>query len=376
MILFDKAPITGVRKTSDGYLVASARTARTGIQVYNGAELGRPDLKTVKVLRPAESVFAADSLSTYAFKPLTNNHPSTPVTSANWRDHSVGNVGNEVVRDGDFVAVPLLLMDAKAVADVEAGKSELSAGYSCSLDWTPGIWNGETYDAIQNDIRVNHVAIVDRGRAGSDCRIGDDDKGVKTVATKTITYDGLPIEVTDAAEMLINKLNGKVDVADAARLAAEKQVGELTISVQTKDGEIAALKQQVADAALTPAKLDEAVAARTALVDSVRAILPTFDAKGKTDTEIKRAAVAVRLGDAAAAALSDAALDGAFGVVAASGAQAGTAGIVGTVAPAHVADALSAPVNVADARAKADAARIKAAQEMRDAYRTTSGASA
>ena len=41
MIFTDSVPVTGVRRTEDGYLVAEARVARTGIQDYLGTEIGR-----------------------------------------------------------------------------------------------------------------------------------------------------------------------------------------------------------------------------------------------------------------------------------------------------------------------------------------------
>ena len=49
----------------------------------------------------------------------------------------------------------------------------MSVGYNCSLSWTPGSANGETWDAVQQGIRVNHVALVPKGRAGAECRIAD-----------------------------------------------------------------------------------------------------------------------------------------------------------------------------------------------------------
>lgn len=165
MQFFDAVQLdaTKRRRTKDGYLVAMARAARSGIQVYGGAEVGRPDLRTVKVYRPADEVFSRDSLSSYAHKPLTSDHPVEPVTATNWRDHAVGFVGDEVARDGEHVRIPLMLADAAAIAALEAGKRELSAGYSCRLDWTAGTTpEGEAYDAVQRDIVINHVAMVDR----------------------------------------------------------------------------------------------------------------------------------------------------------------------------------------------------------------------
>ncbi|WP_437408618.1 DUF2213 domain-containing protein [Sinorhizobium meliloti] len=173
----DLAPIAGTRRTADGYLVADVRTARTGIQVYAGHEVGKPELQVVKVYRPEDQVFDKASLGSYAHKPVTNDHPDVAVTADNWKALSVGQIGDEVARDGEFVRVPLVVMDGATIGDIEGGKRELSAGYTCDLAWEPGTTpEGETYDAIQKDIRINHVAIVQRGRAGSEARITEDTK--------------------------------------------------------------------------------------------------------------------------------------------------------------------------------------------------------
>lgn len=170
----DAAPIAGVRLTRDGYAVAEVRAARTGIQQYAGREVGRPDLAVVNVYRPPESVFAADSMASYGFKPVTINHPAEGVTADSWKDLAVGVVGGDVVRDGGFVKVPLALMDAAAIKAVQDGTREISMGYVCDLAFEDGVTpEGEPYQAVQRDIRINHLALVPSGRAGPQCRVGD-----------------------------------------------------------------------------------------------------------------------------------------------------------------------------------------------------------
>lgn len=169
---FDAASIK--RRTRNGYLVAAPRVARTGIQLYLGSEVGKNDMKVVRVYRPEAEVFSKDALSSLAHSPITNDHPPVPVTSDNWKTYSVGQSDGEVARDGQFVRVPMLVMDGRAIRDVEGGKAELSVGYSCDLKWEQGISpDGETYDAIQTNIRANHIAIVDAARGGPKLRIGD-----------------------------------------------------------------------------------------------------------------------------------------------------------------------------------------------------------
>lgn len=325
-MLFDETlTLDSPRRTSDGSLVASVLAARTGIQDYAGYELGKPEMARVRVYRPAESVFNRDSMASFASAPVTLEHPPVPVVADNWKQYAVGDLGEDVVRDGEAVRVPLIVRDAAAITAIDTGKREISMGYSCELVWGDGVTpEGETYHAIQRGIKVNHLAIVDKARGGSKLRIGDRREtahpldGELPVATKTITFDGLPVEVTDAAEAVINKLLASVSTLTQAKDTAETQVGTLTATVSTKDGEIAALNAKLKDAEVTPAKLQQLADARAKVITDAKAIAgDTLVVDGKTDVEIKRAAVAAKLGDAAAA-LDDNAIGGAFAALAAT----------------------------------------------------------
>ena len=171
----DRAPLEKVRKLSDGRLTAVVRFARSGVYQYQGAEVGRPGLSTVNVYRPEDEVFSQDSMASFAHKAVTLSHPGQPVDAENWKAVAVGYTDGRVARDGGFVEIPLMVADAAAVAAYESGTAtELSAGYSCNLVWQDGVApDGTPYQAIQRGIRGNHIALVARGRAGSECRIGD-----------------------------------------------------------------------------------------------------------------------------------------------------------------------------------------------------------
>ena len=296
MFLADRLTLDGTRRTNDGYMAATAKVARIGIQEYFASELGdkfadRAPNSIIRVYRPESEVFDATAMATFAHKPVTINHPSEAVTADNWKRHAVGMTGGEIARDGAFISIPMALMDAAAIKDVEAGKRELSMGYTCDLQPENGTTpDGLSYEAIQTNIRANHLAIVDRARGGPELKIGD-----SNVATKTITFDGISIEVTDQAAQAIEKLQGQVAAITADQTALNTQIGTLTATVATKDGEIAALKSKLTDAELTPAKLDAAVAARAQVVDAAKKILPTLDATGKTDAEIRKLAVDAKL---------------------------------------------------------------------------------
>ena len=126
------------------------------------------DGTTRRELRTDAEVFAADALSSFEALPVTDDHPPAMLTAATAARFARGASGDSVRRDGDHVAASLVVFDADLIAKMERGKVQVSNGYSCDLDETPGeTTSGEKYDAVQVNIRGNHVAIVDSGRAGS-----------------------------------------------------------------------------------------------------------------------------------------------------------------------------------------------------------------
>ncbi|MFB9795160.1 DUF2213 domain-containing protein, partial [Shinella granuli] len=122
----------------NGYLRVNARTARTGIQVYSGIEVGRPELTAVNVYRDEAEVFSKSSLNTFANIPITLGHPEAAVNAQTWRDKAVGNTLEEVLRDGEYLKIGLKIMDAAAVQAVRDGTRELSVGYETQLLWEDG----------------------------------------------------------------------------------------------------------------------------------------------------------------------------------------------------------------------------------------------
>lgn len=352
MQLFDKIKTedASLRVTNDGYLVAMPRVARTGIQLYKGDEVGRPEMPTVKVMRPEAEIFSQDSLHSFAYRPLTNDHPPVPVTAGNWRKYSVGLTAGDVVRDGEFVRVPMALMDAAAIKAFKDGKAELSVGYTCDLKWEPGEHNGVQYDAVQTNVRANHIALVSAARGGEKLRFGDllveDDDlaqkgqavlkeairqaldgdeatisalrnilktGEKTMNDKTtvITVDGVKLEIGDTAAAIVNRTIQKYDeqVTDLKKDLSEKEKEleelrkkkeEVEKDSATKDAKITTLEAKVKDAEVTPDKLDAMVKDRAEVIGKAKAVLgDKLVVDGKTLSDIRRQVVSAKVGDAA-----------------------------------------------------------------------------
>ena len=310
-MFFDDLKTTGkTRITKDGYLVAYAKVARTGVQEYLGSELGI-DKEIVRVMRPETEVFSTDSLSSFVGKPMTNDHPSEPVTAETWKRDAIGSIGEEVMRDGDYIRVPLIMMDAAAIEDYKAGKRELSMGYEADIEFV----DHADYDAIQKNIRINHIALVDKGRAGG-AKIGDaggqktngqsQKTEVKTM-TKKVKFGDVTIEVSEQAAEAIDALTEQLkqakEEAQASADAKDKELAE-------KDGEIEKLKGN----SMTADKLDAAIAERVAIIADAKKIAD-LDYSKKSPNEIRRAAVAAVIGDDKLKDKSDAYVEARFDVL-------------------------------------------------------------
>ena len=310
-MFFDDLKTTGkTRITKDGYLVAYAKVARTGVQEYLGSELGI-DKEIVRVYRPESEVFAKDSLSSFVGKPMTNEHPDDPVTAETWKRDAIGAIGEEVIRDGDYIRVPLIMMDAAAIEDYKAGKRELSMGYEADIEFV----DHADYDAIQKNIRINHIALVEKGRAGG-AKIGDaggqktNGQSQKTEVnpmTKKVKFGDVTIEVSEQAaeviEALTEQLKTAKEEAQASADAKDKELAE-------RDGEIERLKGN----SMTADKLDAAIAERVAIIADAKKIAD-LDYSKKSPADIRRAAVAAVIGDDKLKDKSDAYVEARFDVL-------------------------------------------------------------
>ncbi len=98
-----------------------------------------------------------------------------PVTAANPQDDAiVGAIGTDTTFDAPYLKASLIVWDADAIARIESGEQrELSCGYRYDADMTPGTYEGQPYDGVMRNIRGNHVALVEKGRAGPDVLVGD-----------------------------------------------------------------------------------------------------------------------------------------------------------------------------------------------------------
>lgn len=171
-------------RTPEGYLVCKeVPIARTGTQEYLGMEFGGENPEKIYVVkRPEEEVFSKAALASFEGKPVVDEHPDENVTPDNIGRYIKGTCRDVRRGEGalsDCVVADLIIYDKDLIKKIESGKRDISCGYDCL--WDPK--DDDTY--VQLEIRGNHVAVVEEGRAGHKVSIRDSRKGGKTMSEKS-----------------------------------------------------------------------------------------------------------------------------------------------------------------------------------------------
>ena len=214
----DKQTLDGIELESNGWLRASAALTRAGVFVYRNE-----DGSIRRELRPPQEVFRSDLIARYAGLPLTVGHPAEPLDATSTRAHQVGAVAGTPVRESDLLVAELLITDITAIEAIQAGTQQISVGYDCTLDPTPGIWFGIPYDLVQRNITPNHAALVDRGRAGPECAIRLDQGDIMI----ELTIDGNSVSVSPEMEGAVLSALG-LDPANPPK-SLELSMGQVTM---------------------------------------------------------------------------------------------------------------------------------------------------
>jgi len=271
-----------VEKTDEGYLIDTPNVARTGILEYRN-----DDGSIRRELRLPEDVFHEDSLNSFKGKPITVDHPKGLVGKSNVDKYQVGTMLSSGRKDGDNAKVDIVIHQSDKIGD----RRQLSLGYNVDLEETPGEWNGQKYDAIQRNIRVNHLSVVKSARAGAQARLNMDSdeepllmelvKMPKIRLDSGIEYEAAP-EVIVAVEKLRADSQALADViktkdTELTTLKAAKDT--LQARVDGLPAEIEKARKDAAELLANRAKL-EVVATRFKI-----------DSKDKTDDEIKHAVI-------------------------------------------------------------------------------------
>lgn len=274
---------------SGGLRVERARLARIGLQRYRTAD------GEIVEYRSPEEVFSPESLARYQDAAVTIwRHPDEDVTADNWKAIAHGHVAGPAVRDGDWVVAAVVISSAEAVQAVRRGDLlELSCGYDTDLLFKPGDYQGQRYDALQTNIRINHLTLLPpgRARAGRGARLVTD--GVELERVRRLDAKGDEIvdeldEHTEAGERKMPKhrfhrdsMTFEVEGDEAAGQAlgllesdltsARKDAEDQKKRADTAESELKTAKEELAKAK-DPKTVRDSVTARVKLLDDAEAL--------------------------------------------------------------------------------------------------------
>lgn len=268
-----------------GFLHINGVVARTGIQVYSNAELGdfNEPLKLVNVYRPREEVLKEESLQSFINAPVTDDHPMEFVTVDNIKELGKGSTASYETynKDGiDYVKAKLVVTDKDLINKVINGKMELSAGYSQNLVKEKGEFEGITYDYKQTNIKINHIALVDSARCGSECKLVFDNnsKIVDENITKGLDSMENQEEIkTPDAEMPFNLEELAMKVAELLKMEKTEEESMIDEKMPTEEEtkNVDSLIDAKVEALLTAKELGLNVKSSDSIVDIKKAIIAT-----------------------------------------------------------------------------------------------------
>ncbi len=286
-------------KTPQGHARIPARFSRVGVQDYAQA-----DGTVRREYRPPEEVFAKKSLDSFDTATVVVGHPAM-IGPSNWKEHAAGDIRG-TKRDGIYTAGDIVVRDQSTLdrinSDGEDQLTEISCGYDCMLEMTPGVTpSGEKYDAIQRDIVINHIGLGPKnwGRAGSEVRLRLDgvDVAYLTDAGDVTRPASMTLEEQlKAAQAKLEASEKAAATGNARADVAESKLGARTDTDLAKlDGELAQAKARVKELEAKPAvNVDAAVTARIAVLDGARILHGKDVPNAGTDRELMIAGVVAR----------------------------------------------------------------------------------
>lgn len=218
-LAFDRATVR--RIDADGRMhVEVSNISKATVNPYRGDEipgweaLGLDPNRVYFLLRDPEEL--ARAAPTFNNIPLLSKH--IPVSAAEpQKEFVVGATGSNASYQAPYLKNSLVVWDAVAIALIESEEQkELSSAYRYRADMTPGVYEGVAHDGVMRDIRGNHVALVEVGRAGPDVVVGD---------SSTLNPSEIPkMKLSKTAAVVAGALGAHI----RPRLAQDAALGDLT----------------------------------------------------------------------------------------------------------------------------------------------------
>ncbi|GLC88248.1 DUF2213 domain-containing protein [Lysinibacillus piscis] len=299
---YDRSLIKDYAETPEGYLTVRVPITRPGVFPY-----ARQDGAVQMEAKLPDEIFSDVTIQSARSKPITDEHPNEPVTLDNYQTYAKGMSHTDVQVEDLKLYVSLTITDKGLINKIHEGKREISIGFMSDVVAETGTYNGQPYEYVQRNIEINHIAIVDKGRAGPEVAIRSDSdawqidsvEGGKIKMVK-IEIEGVEYEVDPAVKTYIESLTASTGEEDEEEEESKKKktdavdvlrgrLDALKIKLQNTERALAneKVKQSSAD------ELDKKVAERVQLISTTKPFLgDSFDFTGKTERAIKEAVIA------------------------------------------------------------------------------------
>lgn len=265
VIRTDEITLDDTYLTPEGFLVDKPIVTTCGVFNYKN-----PDGSIRRELRLPEEVFAPESLQSYKGKPFIITHGPGAITKDNVKEESIGAILTSGLPEGKNVRVEVVIHDVNKLRQVSY--RQLSLGYATKLDWTPGVFNGQPYDAIQRRIRVNHLALVRAARAGEEARLNVDSKDEEGGEENNMAKN-LIDSWREKRAVRSKELQARLDAEDAEK-KVEKEEKKEDAAAAT---ETPAKEEKKEDGVNTPAKEEEKKEDKADVEDCSKAVRDNLD---------------------------------------------------------------------------------------------------
>lgn len=201
--------------------------SRTGWMMYgpNETPITPGERGVAYVERTPETLFAESCVTSFVGASIVDEHPNDDVTPANWKKLAKGMVltaWQGTNENSDVVLGDILVTDEGLIKSILDGKREVSAGYDADYEQvSEGIGR-------QTNIIVNHVALVEKGRCGPRCAIGDREYDFLTQPEKEKPMATQRVKITTGKRRaVLDGLRRNVRDAEAALAEEESMNSEL-----------------------------------------------------------------------------------------------------------------------------------------------------
>lgn len=226
-------------KDANGFLhVKNCHCTKVQIAQYLGCEISKDLIadKVYNVFRPEEELNKAETIQSLNGVPLQlEHHDDTAEKPAQYT--RIGATGTDAVFEYPYLSNSLHFFNQKAIDLIESGeKCELSIGYDCEIHKEAGEFEGVPYDFVQRNIKIQHVALVECGRAGADVKVSD---------SKEIILNSEKTEVKQMDKEKLLQLINELVKAGASEEEIKAKIDELTADACEDDDEVEVETEEV-----------------------------------------------------------------------------------------------------------------------------------